>query len=55
MNVSCGHSLIATGGDPIPLHIVHSTVIQQDVRTTEEEADTILIQQKSIFVASIVK
>ena len=42
--IPCGHFLIVTGSDPVPVHIEPGTVNRrQDMRTTQEEADTILI------------
>ena len=48
-NVS--HSLIVTGPDPVPFELSGAglTIYRQDLRTTQEEADTIIIQQVSFY------
>ena len=53
--IPCSHILIVTGSDHVPVHIGWGTVIRcQDMRTTQEEADTILIEQVSL-VSYLVK
>ena len=52
------HSLIVTGSDPVPLElpgpagdIDTGEVIQRhDLLTTQEEADTIIVQQVQLYV-----
>ena len=54
--IPCGHFLIVTCSDPVPVHIELGTVIRrQDMRTTQEKADTILIEQVSLLVSYLVK
>ena len=40
------HSLVITGADPVPTEIINGlTIRRQDLRTTHEEADLIIVQQ----------
>ena len=42
----CGHKLVVTGRDPIPVEINKGVVIRRcDLKTMQEEADVIMIQQ----------
>ena len=42
----CGHILVVTGRDPIPVEINKGVVIRRcDLKTMQEEADVIMIQQ----------
>ena len=54
--IPCCHFLIVTGSDPVTVHIERGTVIRrQNMRTTQEEADTNLIEQVSLLVRYLVK
>ena len=40
------HKLVFTGDDPVPVDIKYGAITKiQDLKTTQEEADTIIIQQ----------
>ena len=40
------HKLVLTGSDPVPVEINSGVIIKrQDMKTTQEEADTMIVQQ----------
>ena len=49
------HKLVLTGSDPVPVEINSGVIIKrQDMKTTQEEADTMIVQQVAEVKAKIV-